>query len=84
MSEAIVPCSSKHATFLVEHCNVIDSYCTLDDLVREVFTIHTYRVYINTEIHSHNTRQITNCVYFIPQTTKSLTQNLLVFCGSKL
>ena len=36
------------------------------------------------KIHSHNTRQIHKCVYFIPQSTKSITQNLLAFRGTKL
>ena len=36
------------------------------------------------KIHSHNTRQINKCVYFIPQSTKSITQNLLAFRGTKL
>ena len=36
------------------------------------------------KIHSHNTRQVNKCVYFIPQSTKSITQNLLVFQGTKL
>ena len=36
------------------------------------------------KIHSHNTRQINKCVYFIPQSTKPITQNLLAYRGTKL
>ena len=36
------------------------------------------------KLHSHNTRQVNKCVYFIPQSTESITQNLLAFRGTKL
>ena len=62
------------------------------ELVNFMYLLHSKKIPIVitskfTEIervHSHNIRQVNNYVYFIPQSTKSITQNLLAFGGTKL
>ena len=47
------------------------------------FSLHEDYVKLN-EMHTHNTRQTQNAVYFKPRVNKSIGKELLVYRGAKL